>query len=1434
MLARFKTVRCCAGALSLLGMFVAPDVQAITFDIVSVPGAANPNDPGDTGLLALVEEAASRWEDIIEDNFTMKLNVSYFVNNGAGVGPCGLNNQTACAPIVSDNAAENRTVEGNLFFFANRNWYIDPTPGTDDEFDFTQTLHLDLTSAQQAAGFSGAFVEPLLEVGFRGAANGTDPNAAGGFDMLSTAFHEIGHHLGITNQFQAALDETADDDYDLPPDLLGGRVMAVEASPGSEFHMVDSFPLMSAVGVGTGVRRLPAAADVLAAAAVSNWTQIDLSRQDFLQGTSWGTAGNWLGNQVPGAADSAFIRGGYNDLIGTGDIVLDQNDSVRNLFVGTSSNLRTGAFRLDVGGTTTIEFGGLFPFSQIFVETGGELETGNLDINGGELDMEGGLADIQNTLTITKDSSGGNLTGHGTVDVGSSLVNNGLINATDDGTLTFTTASSADVFDLDGLGNGEVRATSGNIVVNGNLVPAFAGEMNIGAGHFIQIDDHLRLTPAGELNLDGGTSAATAAELRGGNIEIEGDVFVEGRGEILGTLQFDPTALVRIDQADDHLTLGESSDTATFNGGTFTGDGRLVQRADMIVTTNSTVDIQVGIFDWDVGSGVGLTRTTLQAGASLIIDVDDLNDPHDGDVTLNSNSMLSVTTGVGDWDYDGTMTFNPTGFGTSIVNGSALNVTADGLLHFLGGTGVIEVNAGILGDLLVEGIANFNGTTGFGSGSTTTLNNGILRFNGPFTNYTGSTFTGNGLIQQNGSGSIVDDQTINIAGTFDWDGAGNDSQFFVNPGKSFNLTADNINLGNNIYSGQLNLLAGTVTVNVAADEWTMAGTLKMTGAIGQGGVLLGDEVHVTGDVVTDFGETHFFAAPSRFLAGSTTDVRAGTELHFNAPVVWVGGTHGGQGSASVNDSGVVDGGMLDFADLAIGGSATMTVNAGSVVASNFNKEAGGILNLEGGDFTIDRGDATLNSSLVYSGPSPGNVPTFRIDNGGNATVTFAWRVGESAGEFGATEIRGTGGGRRSTLRGSGGGGGADLVVGRAGVGTLDVLSGGLADFGDDLIIAEIAGSQGTVTVDGVDGPHRSQILVTRAGGNAALQVGRFGAGELFISNAAKVTVGGDGTIGAGIGSTGEVALGGSIDSVEAELQIGDDLAIGGSLGSAGGTGSVSINPGGLLTADRIIIWTDGSVDINGGHVVGSGDLTVDGGHLNVASGRSALRLTGGASIINRNGGTVSGGGTIILDGGSLVNNGLVSPGHSTRELTLERGDYVQESFGTLEIELTGPGTDDNEKLLIDGNASLAGQLDVQVIARFVPALGASYKILTAADGISSKFEGTSLTGLPATLAAEVIYDPNAVRLQIVPSLPGDFDLDGLGRGSDFMAWQRGDSQDPFSSGDLADWQRNFGSTLAVATAATVPEPGTAVLLLVGVAGLARGARLRRGSRQPAG
>ena len=62
--------------------------------------------------------------------------------------------------------------------------------------------------------------------------------------------------------------------------------------------------------------------------------------------------------------------------------------------------------------------------------------------------------------------------------------------------------------------------------------------------------------------------------------------------------------------------------------------------------------------------------------------------------------------------------------------------------------------------------------------------------------------------------------------------------------------------------------------------------------------------------------------------------------------------------------------------------------------------------------------------------------------------------------------------------------------------------------------------------------------------------------------------------------------------------------------------------------------------------------------------------------------------------------------------------------------------------------------------------------------------------------------------------PGDFDNDGDVDGEDFLVWQRGDSPNPLSEEDLADWQASYG-TGSLSSSSDVPEPSTWLIFCLG-------------------
>ena len=156
----------------------------------------------------------------------------------------------------------------------------------------------------------------------------------------------------------------------------------------------------------------------------------------------------------------------------------------------------------------------------------------------------------------------------------------------------------------------------------------------------------------------------------------------------------------------------------------------------------------------------------------------------------------------------------------------------------------------------------------------------------------------------------------------------------------------------------------------------------------------------------------------------------------------------------------------------------------------------------------------------------------------------------------------------------------------------------------------------------------------------------------------------------------------------------------------------------------------------------SGTLSFNSG-LNQTSGDT--RLAGGSlsgSIFNFTGGTLSGSGTVNA---SVVNAAVVSPGSSPGTITIN-GNYTQTAEGVLQIELAGltPG-DELDQLVVNGQATLEGGLNVTFFNGFTPAFSDAFTILTYTSR-SGSFAAVNLPALPSALALTPQYTSSAMTL----------------------------------------------------------------------------------------
>lgn len=119
------------------------------------------------------------------------------------------------------------------------------------------------------------------------------------------------------------------------------------------------------------------------------------------------------------------------------------------------------------------------------------------------------------------------------------------------------------------------------------------------------------------------------------------------------------------------------------------------------------------------------------------------------------------------------------------------------------------------------------------------------------------------------------------------------------------------------------------------------------------------------------------------------------------------------------------------------------------------------------------------------------------------------------------------------------------------------------------------------------------------------------------------------------------------------------------------------------------------------------------GTLQLAPGRFEMVASDGNDGLFRNEGDVFGTGSFV--GGNVINKGYMAPGFSAGSFTIEQ-DLIQEEGGVLALELGGtvPG-DDYDQIVVEGTATLAGELLIQCIDDNMPTDGAEFSPLVAAS-----------------------------------------------------------------------------------------------------------------------
>lgn len=300
-------IRATALAAVALGSMVLPAtaIPQVSIQVIHEGGTTNPDDPGDTKLIAIVNEAARIWERQLEGSKTFRLKYRY---------------SSAGQPVRWERSFKDDEV---IEFDPGEVWYFDPTPHEHSEFTFRSKLYRDLGPNERA--WIGGTPPSVLEVGRIGAATQYS-GAQGKRDLLTAALHGISHHLGIHDDDRAYR-------VDSP------SIARFTASVDGDWHVPLDDALMYE-HVRPGYRVLPSALEVLVVATEqadhSSVSGVDLDRKFMLPGRArdWFDPLAWVGAQPPTSGQEATLHEGVE-----ADAEMTEHVRVNRLLVDEGSRL---------------------------------------------------------------------------------------------------------------------------------------------------------------------------------------------------------------------------------------------------------------------------------------------------------------------------------------------------------------------------------------------------------------------------------------------------------------------------------------------------------------------------------------------------------------------------------------------------------------------------------------------------------------------------------------------------------------------------------------------------------------------------------------------------------------------------------------------------------------------------------------------------------------------------------------------------------------------------------------------------------------------------------------------------------------------------------------------------------------------------------------
>ena len=494
-------------------------------------------------------------------------------------------------------------------------------------------------------------------------------------------------------------------------------------------------------------------------------------------------------------------------------------------------------------------------------------------------------------------------------------------------------------------------------------------------------------------------------------------------------------------------------------------------------------------------------------------------------------------------------------------------------------------------------------------------------------------------------------------------------------------------------------------------------TLKLDGSHSQG-----SQLSVVGSTGFDISGNVYVQAGGIFEStlcyiglnsgNGTLNVEAGGVVNNNRS--FIGRNSNSTGMATVTGSGSQFN-HSGSVEVGVGGDGTLQVQDGGLVTSTFGAIAASPSST-GVAIVTGSGSQWNNSNTLLEVGFSGHG-TLNIEAGGVVSNSIG-RLGANPGSTGVATVTGSGSHWNNSSK---------MDVGLRGNGTLNIQDGGLVSNVTG-VIGDIAGSTGVAMVAGIGSQwNNSNTMLVGISGNATLNV-----------QAGGVVTNTNGLIGILSGSTGVSNVSGN----GSQWNNSGGVYVGGSDSTAGGTGTLTVDDGGFVSvAGTTKLWSQGAVTLDTGGVLDTQTLDLTEGSFEMLNG--AVLHAG------------------YVQGDLFNESGILSPGNSPG-LTDISGNYEQGSAATLEIELGGLTTGQFDQLLIGGDVSWDGTLDVSLVGGFFLGANQQFQIAVVGGTQTGMFSGLSEGGLVGNYGAFDLFityeagDGNDVALFTAIPEPGTF------------------------------------------------------------------------------